>query len=377
MTADSGKRATRLRWRTLQGFAIATALGVIAASQHYVSARVEGEPVAFVAAVLLTMPFWYLWALLAPVVFWLARRLPLERTRLVSRGISHLVFAMVLSSVHTAVIFQIIWASRSQLTESVAELSYLTLFMAYASYQLSSNLLAYCAIAGVAHALDYYRRYRERELATTRLSEQLAQAQIRALRMQLNPHFLFNAMNSIAMLVRHQQRDEAVRTVAGLSDLLRYVLEDTREVEVPLRQELDFVERYLAIEQVRFRDRLEVRIDADHDTLDAQVPNLILQPLVENAIRHGIAKRTAAKLVAITAHRTDDNLVLDVIDDGPGLSGVARMGNSVGISNTRARLAQLYGSQQKLQLRNAPSQGVIATISLPFHTHPLSGPEQQ
>ncbi|KPJ96601.1 MAG: hypothetical protein AMS18_00635 [Gemmatimonas sp. SG8_17] len=356
----------------LQGFAIATALGVIAASQHYVSARVEGESVAFVAAVLMTMPFWYLWALLAPVVFWLARRLPLEKTRLVSRGIAHLALAIVLSSVHTAIIFQIIWASRAQLSDTVAELSYLSLFMAYASYQLSSNLLAYSAIAGVAHALDYYRRYRERELATTRLSEQLAQAQIRALRMQLNPHFLFNAMNSIAMLVRHQQRDEAVRTIAGLSDLLRYVLEDTREVEVPLRQELDFVERYLAIEQVRFQDRLEVKIDADHDTLDAQVPNLILQPLVENAIRHGIAKRTAASLVAIKAHRNDDVLVLDVIDDGPGLAGVDRLGNGVGISNTRARLAQLYGNQQKLDLRNAVSQGAVATLTLPFHTEPLA-----
>ena len=377
MTADSGERATRLRWRTLQGFAIATALGVIAASQHYVSARVEGERVAFVAAVVMTMPFWYLWALLAPVVFWLARRLPLEKTRLVSRGIAHLALALVLSSLHTAVIFQIIWASRYQLTDTVAELSYLTLFMAYASYQLSSNLLAYCAIAGVAHALDYYRRYRERELATTRLSAQLAQAQIRALRMQLNPHFLFNAMNSIAMLIRHQKRDEAVRTVAGLSDLLRYVLEDTRELEVPLRQELDFVERYLAIEQVRFRDRLEVRVDADQDTLDAQVPNLILQPLVENAIRHGIAKRTAATMVAVTAHRTDDMLVLAVVDDGPGLSGGNQMGNGVGISNTRARLAQLYSSQQKLELHNAPSQGVVATITLPFHTDPLAVSELQ
>jgi len=377
MAVDSGKRATLLRWRIFQGFAIATALAAIAASQHYLSARVEGEPVAFVAAVLLTIPFWYLWALLAPVVFWLARRLPLERTRMVTRGVAHLALAVILSSVHTAVIFQLVWAFRSQISEPVAELSYLSLLMAYASYQLSSNLLAYCAIAGIAHALDYYRRYRERELATTRLSAQLAQAQIRALRMQLNPHFLFNAMNSIAMLIRHQKRDEAVRTVAGLSDLLRYVLEDTRELEVPLRQELDFVERYLAIEQLRFRDRLEVRIDADQDTLDAQVPNLILQPLVENAIRHGIAKRTAATLVAVTAHRSDDTLVLDVMDDGPGLSSADRMGNGVGISNTRARLAQLYGQQQQLELRNAPSQGTIATMTLPFHTNPIAGLEQE
>ena len=296
---------------------------------------------------------------------------------MVTRGVAHLALAVILSSVHTAVIFQLVWAFRSQISEPVAELSYLSLLMAYASYQLSSNLLAYCAIAGIAHALDYYRRYRERELATTRLSAQLAQAQIRALRMQLNPHFLFNAMNSIAMLIRHQKRDEAVRTVAGLSDLLRYVLEDTRELEVPLRQELDFVERYLAIEQLRFRDRLEVRIDADQDTLDAQVPNLILQPLVENAIRHGIAKRTAATLVAVTAHRSDDTLVLDVMDDGPGLSSADRMGNGVGISNTRARLAQLYGQQQQLELRNAPSQGTIATMTLPFHTNPIAGLEQE
>jgi LytS/YehU family sensor histidine kinase len=191
--------------------------------------------------------------------------------------------------------------------------------------------------------------------------------------MQLNPHFLFNTMNTIAMLVRKQESDEAVRTIAGLSDLLRYVLEDTKTHEVPLRQELEFVERYLAIEQIRFADRLKVSVHADPDTLDGHVPNLLLQPIVENAIHHGIASRSSASLIEVTARRNKDMLVLTVRDDGPGLAGATdKRTDGVGLGNSRARLAQLYGEVQSLQLANASSQGAIVTISLPFHTDPVT-----
>jgi len=233
-------------------------------------------------------------------------------------------------------------------------------------------MLAYGTIVGVTHAIGFYHRFRERQLAAIQLETQLARAQVDALRMQLNPHFLFNAMNSIAMLIRHQERDEAVRTVAGLSDLLRYVLEDTREQEVSLRQELEFVQRYLSIEEVRFRDRLEIRIDAEPDTMDALVPNLILQPLVENAIRHGIAKRSAARLVTVSTRRSDGELVLEVADDGPGLAKAPSTdGNGVGLSNTQERLKQLYGARQTFDIANAPSQGTVVRLTLPFHTEPM------
>ena len=180
-------------------------------------------------------------------------------------------------------------------------------------------------------------------------------------------------MNTIAMLVRKQESDEAVRTIAGLSDLLRYVLEDTRTHEVPLRQELEFVERYLAIEQIRFADRLKVNVDAAPDTLDGHIPNLLLQPIVENAIHHGIASRAAASLIEVTARKVGDMLVLTVRDDGPGLAGRdGDRGDGVGLGNSRARLAQLYGEVQSLELTDAPSQGALVTITLPFHTEPVT-----
>jgi LytS/YehU family sensor histidine kinase len=184
----------------------------------------------------------------------------------------------------------------------------------------------------------------------------------------LNPHFLFNAMNTIAMQVRKSANDDAVRMLAGLSDLLRYMLEDSRPPEVPLGEELAFVQRYLAIEQVRFQDRLQIEVDAAPGTSDALVPTLILQPLVENAIRHGISRRVQAGTLTIRARRTDDFLILQVEDDGPGLASDAtpQPGTGLGLRNTRARLAQLYQANQDLELATSPTGGTLVTIRLPY-----------
>jgi hypothetical protein len=304
----NGLKRTSRRWRALQLFAGATVLGLIAASQYYLAMRLEGEDYPFIVALVFAMPFWYLWALMAPAAVFVARRLPIDRARWISRTALHLCIALAFAFAHSGVMFSIQWLAQPSGTIDFAEQPFFTMLMVFVAYEFTSNMLAYGTIVGVTHAIEFYQRFRERQLAAIQLETQLARAQVNALRMQLNPHFLFNAMNSIAMLIRHQERDEAVRTVAGLSDLLRYVLEDTREQEVPLRQELEFVQRYLVIEEVRFRDRLEVRIDAEPETLDALVPNLILQPLVENAIRHGIAKRAAARLVVVSARHSEDDL---------------------------------------------------------------------
>jgi two-component sensor histidine kinase len=368
---DRGR--TRRHWYGLQLFGAATVLGLIAAGQHYLAARMEGEQVPFIAAVVWAMPFWYLWAIMVPAVVSVARRLPIERTRRISRTALHLAIAIVFAFVHSLPMFTIQWFAQPSETLDLANRSPLAMLMVFVAYEFTSNMLAYGTIVGVTHAIEFYRRFRERQLAAIQLETQLARAQVRALRMQLNPHFLFNAMNSIAMLIRHQERDEAVRTIAGLSDLLRYVLEETKEQEVPLRQELEFVQRYLAIEEVRFRDRLEVHIDADPDVLDALVPNLILQPLAENAIRHGIAKRAAARLVTVSARRSADDLVLEVSDDGPGLTQTpSPTGNGVGLHNTQERLRQLYGERQAFEIADGPTQGAIARITLPLHTDPVA-----
>jgi two-component system LytT family sensor kinase len=360
--------------RALQLFAIATFLGAFSASQQYVAFNLQGEAMPILGAIIWALPFWYMWALFAPFVVWMARRVPLVRTHWASKLMGHLVIASILSLLHSAVIVSIQVGLQPAASGEAFQQPFWKLLVSFAAYELSSNLLAYGAIVGITYAIDFYRRFKERELAATQLEAQLSQAQMTALRMQLNPHFLFNTMNTIAMLVRKQERDEAVRTLAGLSDLLRYVLEDSRTHEVPLRQELEFVERYLAIEQIRFADRLRVSIVAQPDTLDAHVPNLILQPIVENAIMHGVAARRSASMVEVKAERRDDLLVLTVGDDGPGLKGRKQdeVSEGVGLGNSRARLAQLYGEHQSLELFDARSQGAVARITLPFHIEPTA-----
>ena len=359
--------------RVLQLFAMATFLGAFLASQQYIMLNLQGEKMPFIGVLIFSMPFWYLWALFAPLVVWLARRIPLVRTHWVSKVAAHVLIASVLAFLHSLILVAIQVALQPAASEEMLAQPFWKLFVSFAAYELSINLLAYSAIVGITYATDFYRRYKERELVASQALAQLSQAQLRALRMQLNPHFLFNTMNTIAMLVRKQESDEAVRTIAGLSDLLRYVLEDTRTHEVPLRQELEFVERYLAIEQIRFADRLKVNVDAAPDTLDGHIPNLLLQPIVENAIHHGIASRAAASLIEVTARKVGDMLVLSVRDDGPGLAGRDEdRGDGVGLGNTRARLARLYGEVQSLELADSPSQGAVVTITLPFHTEPVT-----
>ncbi len=359
--------------RVLQLFVIATFLGVFLASQQYIMLNIQGEKMPLIGVLIFSMPFWYLWALFAPLVVWLARRVPLVRTHWVSKVAAHVLIASVLAFLHSLILVAIQVALQPAASEEMLAQPFWKLFVSFAAYELSINLLAYSAIVGITYATDFYRRYKERELVASQALAQLSQAQLRALRMQLNPHFLFNTMNTIAMLVRKQESDEAVRTIAGLSDLLRYVLEDTRTHEVPLRQELEFVERYLAIERIRFADRLKVNVDAEPDTLDGHIPNLLLQPIVENAIHHGIASRAAASLIEVTARKVGDMLVLSVRDDGPGLAGRDEdRGDGVGLGNTRARLARLYGEVQSLELADSPSQGAVVTITLPFHTEPVT-----
>jgi LytS/YehU family sensor histidine kinase len=227
------------------------------------------------------------------------------------------------------------------------------------------NLLTYWAILGVSYALDYYRRDQERELRSTVLQARLAEAQLQMLKMELHPHFLFNTLHAISALM-HKDVDAADRMLARLGDLLRLTLENSGKQEVPLREELDFLRRYLEIEQARFRERLTVDMRIDSDVLDARVPNLLLQPLVENAIRHGIAPRSAPGRVEIHAHRHDSTLELRVRDDGAGMRHRNPPREGVGLTNTRARLQQMYGASHRFELFNAVEGGLVVRLSIPF-----------
>ena len=346
-------------------FLLATVFGAYAGWQHVRTMVMQAEdPISVPLAhgLAMRMPYWYAWALFVPLLQWLARRYPLERMRWMRGAAIQLVAGVAIMFLHTGVelgmqklLPQWPFTMGSPFPRNAEE---------FVVGSLSGSVGTYAILLCGVYVAAYYARYRERELAASQLQGQLAHAQLQALRMQLNPHFLFNALNSISMLVRGGRNPEAVRMLAGLGDLLRSVLEEDRPNEVPLREELDFLARYLAIEQIR-ADRLQVRMAVAPELMDARVPNLILQPLVENAIRHGIARSSAAGLVEIGAWRENGSLLLSVRDDGPGLSAADGGREGVGLTNTRARLARMYGDQQGLEMENAEGGGTRVTIRLP------------
>jgi LytS/YehU family sensor histidine kinase len=240
---------------------------------------------------------------------------------------------------------------------------------------LHTEVLTYWMVIGLSHGIDYYRKYRERELRASQLETRLAQAQLDALRMQLHPHFLFNTLNSISVLMT-EDVTAARRMLTRLSDLLRASLDNGATHEVSLREELEFLNNYLAIEQTRFHDRLTVRINVEPAALSASVPYLILQPLVENAIRHGIASRTETGVIAISAVRDNGTVELKVCDNGRGLGShtTDELKKGIGLSNTKARLEQLYGPHHKFEMKNAAGGGLEVSISIPFATAGVDSP---
>ena len=315
----------------------------------------------FWISLVLQLPLAYCWALATPVILRLGRRFPFERGRWPSSTVIHLVlslsFVFALSALYT-------WHTQNALPLRTMATPFLRRVVQGFSVWAVSDALLYWIVLAVGYAVDEGRRSREREMAAVQLETQLAQADLHALRMQLQPHFLFNALHTVGSLVRTGEREEAVRVVARLGDLLRRLLDVADREEVPLREELAFVASYLEIEQARFRDRLKITISADEDVMNASVPHLVLQPLVENAIRHGLAPRKEPGRLLVVARRVNDRLHLTVRDDGPGLGDAVRPG--VGLSNTHARLSRLYGDDYELEVCNAAEGGLEARIVVPF-----------
>jgi LytS/YehU family sensor histidine kinase len=273
-------------------------------------------------------------------------------------------------SVHftAAVVLSLCWALASllislPLVRRPAQTSLLRDYENYLLTNLPASVFLYFAILACIYAFSYYREAREREAQQSRLAVQLAEARLGALRMQLNPHFLFNSLNAITVLVRDQDTRTASRMLELLSGILRQVLQSDKRKEITLNEELQFIEKYLAIEQVRFSDRLQVHSSIASEVRDTLVPEFILQPMVENAIRHGISKRSNAGVIEIKAWESHGELVLIVQDDGPGV--VSSPDSGIGLGNTRARLETLFGAAGKLELANAEGGGTIATLRLP------------
>ncbi|HTS01084.1 MAG TPA: sensor histidine kinase [Thermoanaerobaculia bacterium] len=348
-----------------------TAAGVFFASQLFFlfPTTSGGREITFGRALFVNLPFYWLWALLTPAILGLARRFPLERARWKRSLAVHAGASVALSA------FQLLVAG-TLLYTFVQTGPTRTLARALGSFfrlNFHANVLTYAALVALAWGGDTYGKYRDRELAASRLQTELVKAELDALKMQLQPHFLFNTLNAIAALLKPEP-EAAERMVLQLAEFLRLTLLSTGRAEVTLREELEFLERYLAIEKTRFGDRLSTRFHIRSEALDARVPNLLLQPLVENAIRHGIARSAGAGCVEVSATRENGRLLLRVTDDGPGL-GAVPVREGIGLSNTRERLGHLFGEDFTLACANAPGGGFAIEITFPLVAgpHPEGG----
>jgi len=356
-------------------FLLWLALGVFSASTiliEFPAIRRSGPPPAGAVSLpartfLWQLAVWLAWVLLAPVALILRRHWPLERGRLKFALPVHLAAVVLLCAVHSVMIFLTRWliVDGGQPFEAQQAAAMLVF---WSFRDLPFCALFYGSILGISSALDYYRQFRERQLRASQLEAQLAQAELQMLKMQLHPHFLFNTLNGITGLVRDNDNDGAVQMLVGLSDLLRQTLDNAGKQEVRLEEELEWLSLYLKLQQIRFSDRLRVSINAQPDTLDALVPNLITQPLVENAIRHGLAPRARPGSLSLTARCGHSRLEVRVVDDGIGLPEGWSLASSkgVGLLNTEARLRQLYGQDFVLDVHNAEHGGVEALVSIPL-----------
>ena len=354
MTINNALQRRWIRWPL--GFAFWTLIGLSFAFQFYISGAKAGLEVSWKQAVSYALGDWYVFALLSIPVVWLAGKFQFEAGRRALSLAVHLPGSLIFSLAYMVLRAWIgTWQSEASFAEAFQPLLVKTWHF---------NLLIYWVIVAVSFAFAYYGKFRERELRAAELEKSLAQAKLHALQMQLNPHFLFNSLHSISALM-HQDVEAADDMIVRLSDLLRAALDSSDTQEVTLRDELKFLQRYLEIEQIRFGSRLTVKIEVAPDTLDAKVPNLILQPLVENAIRHGIEPHAKAGLIELRSELADGRLTLDVIDNGGGLKNPGVVKEGVGLSNTRARLRTLYGEAHSFELRNAPAGGLQARVIIP------------
>ena len=314
----------------------------------------------------------YLSALITPLIVWAGRRWPLERQRLGRLLALHLglSIAWALLRLSLEATFHLSWNEFWPIQPPVTFRSEITLLFIFGFH---TAVVAYWVVLSVQTGFRYYADYQERaqavlrsDLRASQLETQVAQARLGALKAQLQPHFLFNTLNAIVVLVRQQKGRQAEETLARFSDLLRAVLADMEAQEVTLARELEYLKLYLSIEQLRFSDRLRVDIDVDPELLDAAVPHMGLQPIVENAIRHGIGTRATSGTIEIRARRIGDSMQLVVRDDGPGFGAVGATGGmGLGLANTRARLRQLYGDAATLRTASAPGGGAVVTLELP------------
>ncbi|WP_254614717.1 MULTISPECIES: sensor histidine kinase [unclassified Myxococcus] len=352
------------RWRAmaLTG-GVWTLVGCVAVAGGVGGALSTGRPLPSTFFFLSNILGMWLWALYTPLIFRLCERYPLDGPRW-RRGVG----------VHVA-LFLVLWGLEfvvGWVLERFVEHPQRPLLQ-YFFGALAYCFFCYLGVLAVGHALRFHRLYLERTVRASELESQLLRSQLLALQMQLRPHFLFNALHTVSGLVRNDDKAGALRVVASLADLLRAVLRSDANQQVPLQQEVDLVERYLGIEQVRFQDRLRTDFHVDPEVLGALVPQLLLQPLVENAVRHGTCAREGEGRVSVHIRREAEMLCLSVRDSGAGdapegarQDRPSAESGGVGLANTRARLRHLYGARHRLLLSRTPDGGTLAEVAIPF-----------
>jgi signal transduction histidine kinase len=373
LAVDTAKPPSRLTV-FFYAFAAATFFGAINAVQIIsVDNGQHSWGEAFTRALLL----WYLFLPIVPLAIALAQMLPAEQGHRLRNLAIHSVIALGVGAIHPyAYILAYSLATQPSWAILVAK-SLLPFLHFWYMQDVLMAVLAYAMTVAATQAFVYYQGFQQGQLRAAQLQAQLANANLTALKMQLHPHFLFNALHSISAL-QMTDREAAQKMTALLGDFLRMTLRDLHRQEIPLRQEFEFLERYLAIEQMRFGSRLRFSVEAAAEILDAAVPQLILQPIVENAVRHGIAPYGCGGEIAVSAARDADRLLLTVRDSGPGILEERLQTPSpsgLGLANTRARLSQLYGTAQHLTLENLAGGGFRVLIEIPFHV--LGGKEER
>ena len=361
--ASTSRGDRRIRAWAL-GFAVWTLLALLTALQYVIFARTAGRPVDVGGIVVGRLADWYTCAVFTPVYFWMVRRWPLERNRWVRPISTYLAITALTVVGKFALHVPIMNALRDDAGPRM------TLGDALSRGFITENVAFWCLL-GIVLAVEYYSRVREQEVHAAQLNAQLADARLEALAAQLHPHFLFNTLQGISTLI-HRDPAAADTMLAQVSELLRRTLRRERSHEIPLREEIELLRLYLGIVERRFADRLTVTIDVPEELGDALVPHFILQPIVENALNHGVARRAGAGAVHITAERLGDDLVIAVMDDGPASAAPeAPAGDGIGLSNTRRRLAQLYGRDQALETGPRPGGGFRVAMRLPWHVSPI------
>ena len=349
---------------------VATALGIVSTTLAWqLTMSLERTATYFRWLVVLNCAYWYAWAAFTPAIVWLSQRFRFERQGLLRTLLVHVPAVLFFSLAHIGVMQGAQWWL---VTSDGGVYSWWPQAQRAALVNFDWEMMTYWAIVGLSHALLYYRESRDRQLRASQLETRLIEAQLKTLQQQIHPHFLFNTLNAISALM-HRDVAAADRTLMRLSDLLRLTLERLGDQEVTLDEELDFLRKYVDIERTRFGDRLNVRFDIPPDTLPALVPTLLLQPLVENANKHGVARKSCAGHIVVTARRDNDKLRVEVRDDGVGLSedALTALHKGIGVSTTRARLQHQFGADYRFEFHRL-SQGVAVVVAVPWRVKPAA-----